>query len=157
MARARAALLGYKSWQKFTPLIEKAKAACAGVGEAVEDHFIPVWCKMVPIGSGAEVKQDDFELTRFACHLIAQNGDPQKSEIAAAQTYFAIQTRRQELADLAEAEPLPPTEDERRVLARDELKAHNRALAGAAKSVGVKTPIEYAVFQNHGYKGLYWA
>ncbi|WP_083567054.1 DNA damage-inducible protein D [Hyphomicrobium sp. CS1GBMeth3] len=155
LARELYPLLGYKSWQKFEPVIDKAKKACDGVGESTENHFIHV-DEMVPIGSGAQRTQPDLELTRFACYLIAQNGDPtRRPEIAAAQTYFAVQTQRQEQADQAADEPLSLSEDERRVLARDELKAHNKSLAGAAKSVGVKTPVEYAVFQNHGYKGLY--
>ena len=151
-ARELRELLGYASWEKFQPPIEKAKAACAGVGEAVDDHFHHV-VKMVALGSGAQRETEDVELTRFACYLIAQNGDPLKRpQIAAAQTYFAVQTRRQEIADTAQP---PLTEDERRVLARDELKAHNKALASAAKAAGVTRPIDYAIFQNEGYKGLY--
>jgi DNA-damage-inducible protein D len=155
LARELYPLLGYSTWEKFQGPIEKAKASCAQANEDIEDHFHHV-VKMVEIGSGAEREREDIELTRFACYLIAQNGDPTKRpEIAAAQTYFAVQTRRQELADIAESELPPLTEDERRVLLRNELKEHNKSLASTAKTVGVKKPVEYAVFQNHGYKGLY--
>lgn len=149
LARDLQPLLGYKSWQKFTPLIKKAEAACAEVGEPVEDHFIHVG-KMVAIGSGAEVERADAELTRFACYLIAQNGDPVKRpEIAAAQTYFAFQTRRQEIADQAAKEL---TDDQKRVLLRDKLKEHNKLLAEAAQSSGVTN---FRNFNGAGLKGLY--
>jgi DNA-damage-inducible protein D len=155
LARELRPLLGYSTWEKFQAPIEKAKAACAEAVEAVEDHFHHV-VKMMPVGKGGERAGDDIELTRFACYLIAQNGDPTKRpEIAAAQTYFAVQTRRQELTDIAESQPPALTEDERRVLIRDEMKEHNKSLASAAKAHGVKKPVEYAVFQNEGYKGLY--
>ena len=155
LARELRPLLGYSTWEKFQGPIDKAKVACAGAAEEVDDHFHQV-VKMVSLGSGAERPTDDIELTRFACYLIAQNGDPAKRpEIAAAQTYFAVQTRRQELTDLAQTQPPALTEDERRVLIRDEMKEHNRSLASAAKAHGVRKPVEYAVFQNEGYKGLY--
>lgn len=155
LARDLRPLLGYSSWEKFQGPIEKAKAACAETGEAVDDHFHHV-VKMMPLGKGGEREGEDIELTRFACYLIAQNGDPTKRpEIAAAQTYFAVQTRRQEIADLAEQQRPALTEDERRVLIRDEMKEHNKSLASTAKAHGVKKPVEYAVFQNEGYKGLY--
>lgn len=154
-ARELGPLLGYKDYRNFLNAVEKAKVSCAEAGEAVEDHFVDV-TKMMRLGKGAEREGEDIELTRFACYLIAQNGDPTKRpEIAAAQTYFAVQTRRQELADMAQAQPPALTEDERRVLLRDELKGHNKSLAGTAKTAGVRKPVDYAVFQNHGYKGLY--
>ncbi len=155
LARELRPLLGYSNWEKFQAPIGKAKAACEEVGEDPSHHFHHV-VKMMPIGKGAEREGEEIELTRFACYLIAQNGDPAKRpEIAAAQTYFAVQTRRQELADIAEAQKTAVTEDERRVLIRDEMKEHNKSLASAAKAHGVAKPVEYAVFQNEGYKGLY--
>lgn len=152
-AREIAPLLGYKRWENFETAIGRAQAACANSGEDIDDHFRGV-TKMITVGKGAQREAADWELTRFASYLIALNGDPNKSEIAAAQAYFAVQTRRQEVSDAASSMP-PLTEDEKRVLARDEMKAHNKALASAAKAAGVKQPIDYAIFQNEGYKGLY--
>ena len=98
LARELQELLGYADWRNFLNAIDKAKESCKTASEAVSDHFVDV-TKMVPIGSGAERKQDDFMLTRYACYLIAQNGDPKKEQIAFAQSYFAIQTRKQELLE----------------------------------------------------------
>lgn len=98
LARELQELLGYADWRNFLNAINKAKESCLTTGEAVSDHFVDV-TKMVRIGSGAERKQDDMMLTRYACYLIAQNGDPKKEQIAFAQSYFAIQTRKQELLE----------------------------------------------------------
>lgn len=108
---------------------------------------------MVDIGSGAKRQVDDCRLSRYACYLIVQNGDPSKPVIANGQTYFAMQTRRQELADDANFAQL--SDDEKRLAIRNELATHNKHLAAAAKGAGVDTPLDYAVFQDHGYKGLY--
>lgn len=150
-AREIAPLLGYKRWENFETAIGRAQAACKNTGEEVDDHFRGV-TKMIALGKGAQREQPDWELTRFAAYLIALNGDPTKTQIAAAQAYFAVQTRRQEIADET---PPPLSEDEKRVIGRDELKLHNKALASAAKAAGVTKPIDYAIFQNEGYKGLY--
>lgn len=98
LARELQELLGYADWRNFVNAINKAKESCETTGEAVSDHFVDV-NKMVKIGSGAERKQEDIMLTRYACYLIAQNGDPKKEQIAFAQSYFAIQTRKQELLE----------------------------------------------------------
>ncbi|MBI5155375.1 DNA damage-inducible protein D, partial [Candidatus Poribacteria bacterium] len=111
------------------------------------DHFADV-SKMVGIGSGAEREVQATMLSRYACYLIIQNADPKKELVAQGQTYFAIQTRRQELED-------ERIEGERRLLLREELRRHNAQLADAAKGAGVVEPIDYAIFQNHGYMGLY--
>ncbi|WP_133670535.1 DNA damage-inducible protein D [Burkholderia pseudomallei] len=151
-ARALQPLLEYGTWDKFRRVIDKAAEACERSGNVVADHFSQVG-KMVELGSGAQRALEDFHLSRYACYLIVQNGDPSKPVIANGQTYFAMQTRRQELAD--EAIFARFGEDEKRLAIRNELATHNKHLAAAAKEAGVETPIEYAVFQDHGYKGLY--
>ena len=151
-ARELAPLLEYPQYRNFLPVIERAKAACEQSGHAVEDHFADIR-KMVDIGSGAQRPVEDVHLTRYACYLIVQNGDPSKPVIAHGQTYFALQTRRQELNDAAKFGEL--SEDDRRLAIRNELVEHNKALSAAAKQAGVETPIDYAIFQDHGYKGLY--
>lgn len=151
-ARDLAPLLDYQDWRNFVQVIEKARVACASAGQAPANHFGDV-TRMVPIGSGAQRPIEDLRLSRYACYLIVQNGDPSKPVIANGQAYFAIQTRRQELADDVRFAAL--NEDEKRLAIRDELAAHNKHLAAAAKEAGVATSLDYAVFQDHGYKGLY--
>jgi len=109
--------------------------------------------KMVEIGSGALRKTRDYKLSRYACYLIVQNGDPSKPVIANGQTYFAIQTRRKELEDDTGFQQL--SEDQKRLMLRNEPATHNKQLAAAAKDAGVETGLDYTIFQNHGYKGLY--
>lgn len=147
-------LFGYAKWDNFLTIIQRAKSACTHSGRDCDDHFADVG-KMVTLGSGAEREIDDIVLSRYACYLAAQNGDGRKQPIAFAQTYFAIQARRQEIRDQQEAEYAPLSEDERRVLLRDEIKEHNKNLASAAKNAGVKDGPDFAVFQTEGYKGLY--
>jgi DNA-damage-inducible protein D len=110
--------------------------------------------KMVPLGSGAQREIEDFVLSRYACYLVVQNADPSKEIIALGQTYFAVQTRKQELTE-QEAFKNLKTEDDKRLFLRNELKTHNRQLAEVAKGAGVIQPMDYAIFQDHGYKGLY--
>lgn len=152
LARELAPILDYAQYRNFLPVIERAREACQHSGHATADHFADIR-KMVDIGSGAQRPVDDVELSRYACYLIVQNGDPGKPVIAHGQTYFALQTRRQELRDAAQFQHL--SEDERRLAIRNELSEHNKALSAAAKAAGVDTPLDYAVFQEHGYKGLY--
>jgi DNA-damage-inducible protein D len=151
-ARLLGKILEYAEYRNFLPVIEKAKEACRNSGQLVEDHFVEMH-EMVSIGSGAARKMDSYGLSRYACYLIVQNGDPSKSVIANGQTYFAIQTRRQELADDKAFQQLK--EDEKRLFLRNELREHNKQLVEAAQQAGVETNLDFAVFQNHGYRGLY--
>jgi DNA-damage-inducible protein D len=146
-SRDLAEVLEYTQYRNFEAVIEKAKLACFNSGHRIEDHFADI-SKMVEIGSGASREIKVTLLSRYACYLVIQNADPKKDIVAHGQTYFAIQTRRQELAD-------EHIEDERRLLLREEMRRHNVQLADAAKDAGVIEPIDYAVFQNHGYMGLY--
>ena len=133
----------------FSTVINKAKEACKGSGIAVSDHFVDI-NKMVKAGVSSRAIAD-IAITRYGCYLVVQNGDPTKEVIARAQTYFAIQTRRQEVTDqFSEL-----SEDERRLAVRAELARHNTQLADAAHDAGVIDPLDYAIFQNEGYKGLY--
>ena len=149
-ARELLVLLEYTEWRNFEKVIDKAKIACENSGNIVFDHFVDV-NKMVEIGSGAEREIQDVKLTRYACYLIVQNGDPRKEVIALGQTYFAVKTREQEMQD--EFQRL--NEEQKRLAIRNELKSHNKSLAEAAKNAGVEEGKDYAIFQNSGYQGLY--
>jgi DNA-damage-inducible protein D len=146
-SREFARVLGYSDYRNFEQVIQKARLACFNSGQKVEDHFVDV-TEMVDIGSGAQRAIRTVFLSRYACYLIVQNADPGKEIVALGQSYFAVQTRRQEMAELG-------AEDERRLLLRREMKLHNAKLAGVARNAGVVTPLDYAMFQNHGYQGLY--
>lgn len=152
LARDLAKVLDYPQWRNFLPVLGKAREACTHSGQRPDDHFADVR-KMVEIGSGAQREVEDVRLSRYACYLIVQNADPSKPVIANGQTYFAIQTRRQELADDKQFAQL--SEDEKRLAIRNELAAHNKYLAAAAKDAGVESSLDYAIFQDHGYRGLY--
>lgn len=149
-ARELQSALDYSSWQKFVIILRKAMLTCTNSGVDVDDHFNQV-VKMVGIGSGAKRETIDIELSRYACYLIVQNGDSNKEVIALGQTYFAIQTRKQEISD--DFEKLD--EDSKRLRIRQDLKNHNKLLVEAAKEAGVETSLDYGVFQNYGYMGLY--
>ena len=147
-ARELMPILQYSNWQNFEKIIQKAKIACENSGIALIDHFTDV-NKMVQIGSGAYREQIDYKLTRYACYLIAQNGDSRKKVIALAQTYFAVQTRKQEIT---EKEYSLLTEDEKRFYQRNLTRKGNYSLNQTAKNAGVKN---FDRFHNYGYKGLY--
>ncbi len=146
-SREFAQILGYSDYRNFETVIEKARTACFNSGQRIDDHFVEI-TEMVGIGSGAQRAIRTVMLSRYACYLAIQNADPAKAIVAVGQTYFAVQTRRQELSD-------QEIEEGRRLLLRQELKQHNAQLADAAQLAGVIEPIDYAIFQNHGYMGLY--
>ena len=147
-ARELMVVLEYKRWDKFNNVINNAKIACEKSNNLINDHFSQVG-KMVSIGSGAKRKQIDFKLSRYACYLIVQNADPKKKNVALGQTYFAVQTRKQELSEL---EYSKLSEDEKRFYNRNLTKKGNYSLNVAAKNAGVKN---FDKFHNFGYKGLY--
>ena len=152
-ARDLAKALEYSEYRHFLPVIDRAKEACKNSGQRIADHFEDM-LEMVTIGSGAKRKTESVKLSRYACYLIVQNADPSKEVVALGQTYFAVQTRLQEIRQMDEYNRLS-TEDEKRLFLRDELSKHNIQLAAAAKDAGVIEPLDYAIFQNHGYMGLY--
>lgn len=147
-ARELMKVLSYKDWRYFNAVIEKAKIACQNSEINDIDHFV-VNNKMVEIGSGAKREQKDYKLTRYACYLIAQNANPRLKIVALAQTYFAIQTRKQEISEKAYG---LLTEDEKRFYQRDLTRKGNYSLNQTAKNAGVKN---FDKFHNSGYKGLY--
>ena len=151
-ARELAPYLGYSRWENFLDVLDKAKIACESSAGTILNDFRDV-TKIVKAGF-AEKPKEDVEMTRFACYLVAQNGDSRKPEIAQAQTYFAIQTRYAEIQQMKEYQALT-SEDSKRLFLRDELRRHNAKLTDAAHEAGVVTPLDYAIFQNFGYKGLY--
>jgi DNA-damage-inducible protein D len=139
-------VLGYSEWRVFREVIERAMQACEMSGNFVADHFVP-FPEMVEVGSGAKRQRDNWKLSHYACYLVTMNGDPSKPEIATAQTYFTIQTYRQEKQDRL-------TEEERRLLVRARVTDANRKLGGAAKQAGVQSA-HFGIFQDAGYRGLY--
>lgn len=141
--------LEYTEWRNFSKVIDKAILACQNSGNDTSDHFVDV-NKIVEAGATSK-PVTDYELSRYACYLIVQNGDPRKKVIAIGQTYFAVKTRQQELIENFES----LEEDQKRLAIRNEMKEHNKLLVAAAKDAGVETSLEYATFQNYGYMGLY--
>ena len=139
-------ILAYTSWENFEGVIEKAIMACKGTGFDPRDHFHAIM-KVIESGKGAKLKRKDYHLTRYACYLITMNGDSNKSEVATAQTYFAIQTRKQELQDQL-------TNTEYRYYHRERVKNENYKLAGIAQKAGVRKQ-KFPSFQDAGYRGLY--
>ena len=148
-ARELQKALAYTKWDNFKKVIDKAIVACEGSNHAVSDHFADVG-KIVE--AGATYKEiEDYQLSRYACYLIVQNGDPRTKVIALGQTYFAVKTRQQELIENYDA----MSDEQKRLAIRREMREHNKELAAAAKDAGVESTLEYATFQNHGYMGLY--
>ena len=142
-------ILEYTEWRNFNIIIDKAKEACKASGLPINDYFVDV-NKIVHLGV-ADRKIQDIVLSRYACYLIVMNGNPRKEVIALGQTYFAVKTREQELAENFNN----LTEDEKRLSTRSELTKHNKSLAESAQNAGITTSLDYAIFQNMGYQGLY--
>lgn len=149
-ARELSRALEYKDFRNFEQIIFKAMDSCKNSGFDIGDHFGDV-TEMVEIGSNARRGFPGYMLSRYACYLIVMNGDPRKQVIALGQTYFAVKTRQQELVENYDE----LSEDQKRLAIRSEMKRHNKQLADAAHDAGVETPLEYAIFQNYGYQGLY--
>jgi len=147
-ARELARVLEYTDFRNFITVMGKARQACANSRRTVSDHFVDI-TEMVGIGSGAWRPIEDWALSRYACYLIIQNADPGKPLVALGQNYFAVQTRRQELADDESFK-----EEQKRRLLRLEMKKHSNHLASAAREAGVQ-PADYAAFMDHGFRGLY--
>ena len=152
LSRELAKALSYSDYRNFVSVINKAMEACLNSGGTIENHFGDV-TEMVSIGYGVQREIKEIKLSRYACYLIVQNADPSKEVVAIGQTYFAIQTRTQELQE--EEQPQLTEEEQKRLFLRGEMTRHNAQLAAAAQEAGVKTSLDYAVFQNHGYRGLY--
>lgn len=150
LARELQPVLEYSQWRRFTEAIDRAKTACKNSGHNVNEHFADVGKSSAMPNGGVRVI-DDFMLSRYACYLIVMNGDPRKEIISLGQTYFAVKTRQQELIENYEE----LSEEQKRLAIRNEMKHHNSALADAAHDAGVIKPIDYAIFQNYGYMGLY--
>lgn len=144
LARDLMRVLGYEEWRKFEGVIKKAVKACEKSGQLTTSHFVDA-DKKVYLGSGSQRNIIDYKLSRYACYLIAQNGDSRKSKIALAQTYFAVQTRKQELAE-------QQVLDQKRLFVRDEVAIRNKQLFSTAKRAGVNN---FGLFNEAGYKGLY--
>src|SRR3990167_4030717 len=143
-ARQLAKALEYKDYRNFETVLKKAKEACKNSGQSVKDHFGDV-TDMIEVGKTASREITDTQLSRYACYLVVQNSDPSKEIVALGQTYFAIQTRKQEVQEEL-------IEDQKRLFLRGEVTAHNKHLVETASKAGVKN---YAVFTNYGYMGLY--
>jgi len=152
-ARDLSKVLEYSEYRHFLPVVERAKEACKNSGYQVSNHFED-YLEEIKHGKGAKQDYPSVKLSRYACYLIVQNADPSKEVVALGQTYFAVQTRLQEISQMDAYNRLN-TEDEKRLYLRNEMAEHNKHLAEAAKGAGVIEPIDYAIFQNHGYMGLY--
>lgn len=141
--------LEYKEWRNFSKVIDKAIVSCSNSENLASDHFVEI-NKIVEAGATSK-PINDFALSRYACYLIVQNGDSRKKVIAFGQTYFAVKTRQQELIENYDS----LDEDQKRLAIRREMAEHNKLLVAAAKDAGIETNLDYAIFQNYGYMGLY--
>jgi DNA-damage-inducible protein D len=153
MARQLSKVLDYADFRNFTGVIAKAIEACKNSGHNPLEHLVET-NEVINAGKGAVQTYPSYKLSRYACYLIVQNADPAKEVVALGQTYFAVQTRLQEIRQMDEYNRLN-SEDEKRLFLRNEMSKHNTYLAAAAKNAGVQDGLDYAIFQNHGYMGLY--
>lgn len=149
-AREMQIALEYKEWRNFKKVIDKAIIACNNSDNSADDHFVEV-NKTIKMPKNAEKSIEDYELSRYACYLIVQNSDPRKKVIALGQSYFAVKTRQQELIENYDK----LNDDQKRLAIRHEMIEHNKLLVAAAKDAGVESSLDYAIFQNYGYMGLY--
>jgi DNA-damage-inducible protein D len=149
-ARELQPVLEYKKWDNFSKVIKTAMIACKISEHEVSEHFVEIK-KEIELAKSAKREIVDYKLSRYACYLIVMNGDPRKKVIAEGQTYFAVKTRQQEFQELYEK----LGEDEKRLFIRGDIKQKNMLLAESARNAGVITPLEFAIFQDSGYKGLY--
>lgn len=154
IGRELAALLEYDKWERFEGVIRRAQTSCANYGQPVENHFREVFPTSGKNPEGGRPARN-FHLTRYASYLIAQNADARKKPVAFAQTYFAIQTRRQEITDRDGIDFDRLSENQKRLYLRNQVVAENKRLASAAKAAGVRTGADFGKFQNRGYQGLY--
>ena len=150
-ARELAKTLEYTDWRNFVKVINKAKEACVKSANNLDEHLVEV-NRVLKVGNNAEMEVYDFKLTRYMCYLIVQNADSSKEVVALGQTYFAIQTRRQELLD---KEIRSLSENEKRLKLRGQVKDGNKLLSDTVYEIGARTNKEFAKFHNEGYKGLY--
>ncbi|MEA4917017.1 DNA damage-inducible protein D [Proteiniphilum sp.] len=153
MAREFSKALGYTDFRNFIGVIEKAWEASKNSDNDPSEHIVEA-NEVLIAGQGAKHMYPSYKLSRYACYLIVQNADPSKEVVALGQTYFAVQTRIQEIQQMDAYNSLR-TEEERRIFLRNEMSKHNTYLAAAAKNAGVQDGLDYAIFQNHGYAGLY--
>ncbi|MPM46576.1 hypothetical protein SDC9_93280 [bioreactor metagenome] len=150
-ARELQSVLEYTQWRNFESVIDKAKLACINSGNDVDDHFADV-SKTIRMPKTAEKLISDYQLSRYACYLIVQNGDPRKEVIALGQTYFAVKTRQRELIE--DYDQL--TEEQKRLAIRNEMIVHNKPLAEAAKMAGIEDPRRLCHFSEQGLSGFVW-
>lgn len=153
MARQLSKLLDYTDFRNFSSVIVKAIVACKNSGHHPNEHLVEA-NEVLVVGNNAKQTYSSYKLSRYACYLIVQNADPTKEKVALGQSYFAVQTRLQELQQMDEYNRLN-SEEEKRLFLRNEMIKHNTYLAAAAKNAGVQDGLDYAIFQNHGYAGLY--
>jgi DNA-damage-inducible protein D len=153
MARQLSKALDYADFRNFTGVIEKAIEACKNSGHNPLEHLVET-NEVINAGKGSVQNYPSYKLSRYACYLVVQNADPTKEVIAQGQTYFAVQTRLQEIQQMDAYNRLS-SEEEKRFFLRNEMSKHNTYLAAAARNAGVQDGLDYSIFQNHGYAGLY--